>query len=81
MENNAQRHFKMLMGLAGALASAVVVARGLYSGNVPGFTRASQVIGDSYRQASQPSQFWFVIVFWAAACAGFAWLAWSAYRH
>lgn len=80
MQDIVRRYFKIFIGVVGALASGGLVISGLKSGAVPGFGRASLAMGTTYHEASQASQFWFVIVFWLVAFAGFVWLAWSAYR-
>jgi hypothetical protein len=80
MQDSARRYFKIFIGIVGALVSGALVISGLKSGSVPGLGRASLMTGTAYHEASQASQFWFIIVFWSVACAGFIWLAWSAYR-
>lgn len=80
MQDTVRRYFKIFIGVVGALVSGGLVISGLRSGPVPGLGRASLATGTAYHEASQTSQFWFVIVFWLVACAGFVWLAWSAYR-
>jgi uncharacterized membrane protein len=80
MQDTVRRYFKIFIGVIGALVSGALVVSGLKSGSVPGFGRTDLVAGTMYNHASQASQFWFIIFFWLVACAGFIWLAWSAYR-
>jgi hypothetical protein len=80
MQDSVRRYFKIFIGIVGALVSGALIISGLKSGSVSGFGRASLVTGTMYAEASQTSQFWFIIAFWLVACAGFVWLAWSAYR-
>ena len=80
MQDIVRRYFKIFIGVIGALLSGALVVSGLKSGAVPGFSRAELVTGTMYHDASQASQFWFIIFCWSVACAGFIWLAWSAYR-
>jgi hypothetical protein len=80
MQDTVRRYFKIFIGVIGALLSGVLVVSGFKSGTVPGFSRADLVMGTMYHDASQASQFWFMIFFWLVACAGFIWLAWAAYR-
>jgi len=80
MQDTVRRYFKIFIGVIGALVSGALIVSGLKSGSVPGFSRADLVTGTMYNDASQASQFWFIIFFWVVACAGFIWLAWSAYR-
>jgi hypothetical protein len=80
MQDRASRYFKIFIGVIGALLSGALIVSGLKNGSVPGFGRAELVTGTMYHDTSQASQFWFIIFFWSVACAGFIWLAWSAYR-
>lgn len=80
MQDGIRRYFMIFFGVIGALLSGALIVSGLKSGSVPGFSRAGLVTGAMYHDASQASQFWFIIFFWAVACVGFIWLAWSAYR-
>jgi len=80
MQDTVRRYFKIFIGVIGALVSVALVVSGLKNGSVPGFGRTNLVAGTMYNHASQSSQFWFIIFFWLVACAGFIWLAWSAYR-
>ena len=80
MQDTVKRYLKIVIGVTGALLSGAVIALGLKSGRVSGFSRTELVTGTMYRSASQASQFWFILFFWSVACAGFIWLAWSAYR-
>jgi hypothetical protein len=80
MQDTVRRYFKIIIGVVGALVSGALIVSGLKSGSVPGLSRADLVTGTMYHDASQTSQFWFIIFFWSVACAGFIWLAWSAYR-
>lgn len=80
MQENIKRYFKICIGVIGAISSAALIVSGLKGGYLPGLTRASMVTGTTYHEASQSSQFWFLIFFWSAACVGFIWVAWSAYR-
>jgi hypothetical protein len=80
MQDTIRRYFTIFIGVVGALVSGYLVVSGLKSGSVPGFGRAQLVTGTMYNDASQASQFWFIIFFWSVVCAGFIWLAWSAYR-
>ncbi|MCP1374722.1 hypothetical protein [Dyella lutea] len=74
------RYLKVLLCLVAAVASGFVAVAGLVRRAVPGLGQAAIVAGDMYRSSAQASQFWFLIVLWSAACAGFAWLAWCIYR-
>jgi hypothetical protein len=80
MQDAVRRYFKIFIGVVGALLSGTLVILGLKSGAVPGFSRAELVSGTMYHDASHASQFWFIIFIWSVVCAGFIWLAWSAYR-
>lgn len=80
MQDTARRYFMIFIGVVGTLASGAVIIAGLKSGSVAGFLRTDLVTGAMYNETSQASQFWFIIFFAAVACAGFIWLAWSAYR-
>ncbi len=80
MQDTIRRYFKIFIGVIGALLSGALIVSGLNRGAVPGFTRSDLVTGTMYRDATQASQFWFIIFLWAVACTGFIWLAWSAYR-
>jgi len=80
MRDTIGRYFKIFIGVIGALLSGALVTMGIKSGAVPGLGRAELVTGTMYHAASQASQFWFIILLWSVACAGFIWLAWFAYR-
>jgi hypothetical protein len=80
MQEVFSRWFRIVIGVVGALSSGGLVVSGLRGGSMPDFGRASLALGRMYRVASEPSQFWFIVCFWIVACAGFVWLAWSAYR-
>jgi hypothetical protein len=80
MQDSIRRYFKIFLGVIGAIISGALIISGLKNGSVPGFSQTSLVTGTAYHEASQTSQFWFIIFFWLVACAGFIWLAWSAYR-
>jgi hypothetical protein len=80
MQYAIRRYFKIFIGVIGALVSGALIVSALRSGSVPGFSRANLATGAVYHDASQASQFWFIILFWSVVCAGFIWLAWSAYR-
>ena len=80
MQDIVRRYFKIFIGVIGAVASGGLVVLGLKNGSVPGFGNAKLVMGTVYHAASQASQFWFITFCWSVACAGFIWLAWSAYR-
>lgn len=74
------RYLKMLAGAIGALLSATLLAMGLRTGALAGFSPFATLATGGVQRASQGSSFWFLMVFWLAACAGCLWLAWSAYR-
>ena len=80
MQYAIRRYFKIFIGVIGALVSGALIVSGLRGGSLPGFSRADLIAGVVYHDASQASQFWFIILFWSVVCAGFIWLAWSAYR-
>jgi hypothetical protein len=80
MQDIVRRYFKIFIGVVGALLSGALIVSGIKNGSTPGFSRTDLIAGTMYHGASQASQFWFIIFFWAVACAGFIWLAWSAYR-
>jgi uncharacterized membrane protein YeaQ/YmgE (transglycosylase-associated protein family) len=63
MQDRAGRCFKIFIGVIGALLSGALIVSGLKSGSVPGFVRAELVTGTMYHDASQASQFWFIIFF------------------
>jgi hypothetical protein len=80
MQNAFSRYFRISIGVIGAVLCGGLVLSGLRSGSIAGFGQASLVLGAAYREAFQPSQFWFILFFWLVGCACFIWLAWSAYR-
>jgi hypothetical protein len=80
MQDAFNRWFRIVIGVIGAVLCVGLVVSGLRSGSMPGFGQASQVLGVAYREASEPSPFWFMIFFWLVACACFVWLACAAYR-
>jgi hypothetical protein len=81
MSDAFRRYFKIIIGIAGALVSGVLVLSGLSSGSAPGLSRTSAVAGVAFQRATQGSQYWFIILLWSVACVFFVWLAWLSYRE
>lgn len=80
MQDSIKRYFKICIGLLGALFCIGFIVSCLGGGTAPGLGRASAIAGVAYQRAAQPSQFWLAFSLAGAACMGFAWLAWHAYR-
>lgn len=80
MQDEIRRYLRIPIGATAALVSGALVVSAFSGGAVHGLTRASWILGELHHQASQSSQFWFIIVFWLAVCIGFIWVAWSAWR-
>ena len=77
MQDSIKRYFQIAIGILGVIISVAFIVSCFKSGS------ASLVAVSGYApypEASQPSQFWFIIFFAGIACIGFAWLAWHAYR-
>ena len=74
------RYLKVALCLLAAAGSGTLALLGLAHHSMPGLSRAAVVVGDTYSQSSQSSQFWFLALLWSSVCAVFLWLAWRAFR-
>ncbi|MGN6227739.1 MAG: hypothetical protein ACTHNM_09905 [Dyella sp.] len=74
------RYLKVALCLLGAAGSGALAVLGLLHHSMPGLQRAAVVVGDTYSQSAQSSQFWFLILLWSSVCAVFLWLAWRTFR-
>jgi hypothetical protein len=80
MQDSVKRWFLMLIGVAGSVLSCWLVVRSVKSG-VAVLSPVGSLVTGGYQRASQSSQYWFLIFMYCVAFAGFAWLAWHAYRN
>jgi hypothetical protein len=77
MQDSIRRYFQIAIGIIGVVISGAFIVSCFKTGAaplvpVPGYA--------PYPEASQSSQFWFIVFFAGVACVGFAWLAWHAFR-
>lgn len=70
----------MMLGTLGALLSVRLVYRCLASGRALGPWRAGQILGDTYSASTHPAQFWCAVLMLSLLGAGFAFIAWRAWR-
>lgn len=80
MQEPFKRYFQISIGIIGAISSGVFIMLCLKSTSAPSPIRAAAIAGVTYQQATQPSQYWFILFLSGVTFAGFAWLAWHAYR-
>ena len=77
----AGRYFQIFLGVTGAFFFASTVIRCISSGRAYGPWRYNRIVGEPYTAATNPSQFWLLVIFYAAMVVLFALLAWRAYRE
>jgi|GEM_PF-2424739 len=80
MKGPISRYFQMIVGVIGAISSGALIVMSVKSGRAPGPGMAWWITDSGYSSATDPSQYWFMLFLFAVGLAGFAWLAWRAYR-